>query len=241
MECSPVIVLTRQPYAEQGTLVSAYSLGHGYVSLVTHSARGRGAKMRFQSILHPLAICTLRYTLPRNSDSLGRLVDIEHAEPLLQLTGDMTRCAISLLLAELLDRLLRDIGSSEELYEFFQTHVYLLNDPGSRTGLFPQGFALQLARHLGYAPEGEYSATTPQFDLRMGTFVPPGTTVPGILLPPLSEAFSTLAALGTNAPSYTCPKPLRGELMRQILLYLQIHTGIGMDLKSLPILKSLFE
>lgn len=241
MECAPVIVLYRQPYGERGIQINVYSEPHGYLSLISPSARGRGSRMRYQTALHPLAISTLSYSLPRNPEALGRLLDVENVEPLGNLTDNMARCAIALFLSELLNILLRNTAPAEELYKFLHSGILLLNDETTNTALFPQAFAVQLAAHLGYAPEGEYSKQTPHFDLSMGSFVPEGPKTPTILAPPYSSALHTLATLGINSPSSTCPKEHRSQLMHSILLYLQIHSEVGLTMKSLPVLTALFE
>ena len=241
MYCHPAIILQRQPYGDRGMLLWAYSAEHGYIALLTPCARGKNSGLRLQALLHPLAITTIRYTLPRNPDALGRLIDIEQSEPLCVLTSQTTRCAIALVISEMLQKILHGRAATPELFDFLTNTIRLLNNPDAPTALFPQIFALQLAQLLGYAPQGEYSTDTPYFDLETGTFCNHASQGKTSIAPPLARAISTICSQGYYTQPHTCPHTERAELMRKILLYLQIHSGTDMELKSLEILTQLFQ
>ncbi len=114
-------LLHRRPYRETSLLVEAFTAGAGRIALIAKGARaGRKGQAAILQPFHPLLISwTLR-------GEVGTLTAVEPREPMMTLTG--TTLFSGFYLNELLMRLLARNDPHPELFERYETTLYLLQN-----------------------------------------------------------------------------------------------------------------
>ncbi|PIE84526.1 MAG: hypothetical protein CSA07_02105 [Bacteroidia bacterium] len=237
-ESCQAIVLHSTPYGERGLLIETYTLEHGARAFFTIGAKSQRSGMRYAPYAHPLALVQLGFRSKRGDGGLCQLVSVERSAPPGLLLTDMPRSAIALFLASQLRRLLGQQFENEELYRYCHEGIRLLGSPTAQLALFPQAFLLGLCEQLGIRPQGHYSPSTPRFDPQGGIFIPARHEARSDELG--ARHLSTLMGGGYDTPPSAIPRAQRGELLRLLMQYLEIHTGVRLPGEALDVLEDVW-
>ena len=234
------IVLRTRKYNDTLMIADIYTAERGRMSFlvpVTHSKRSKVRNVLFQ----PLSM--LSFT---SSVKAGRgLSRIGEAVPLTlycSITGDVVKSSIALYIAELLSYALREDVKDEALYTFLDRSLTLLDNLADGYADFHLVFMVQLLRFLGIFPNLDDYTQYSYIDLVQGTavnvhplhgnFLMPQMAVPFVNL--LRTDYSTMHRLSLN-------RKLRGELLAILTDYYRLHIPDFPKLKSMEVLKELFD
>lgn len=177
----------------------------------------------------------------RDEKDLSRTKEIRPAYVYQKLPYDVVRSSVGLFVAEIARKTLREAGSNPEIFALlFEVLVHLdqTQNPVSNVHFI---FLLRLAGYLGFSPGGEFSETTPHFDLEEGYFVGRADRTGHYLNEDLSRILYRLLHTDLDtAHTVVLDRTTRGLLLDRLLDFFYLHVdGLG-ELHAHKILQSVF-
>lgn len=246
---SKAIVIKTIKYGDQKLIVDFVTAAHGRMSsMVKISAKGnsgRGISGRGSSFpkqfFQPLTLLTIE-TDYRERETLQRVVSVSMAEPCPSLHSEPAKITISLFLAEVLSHVVREENRDEEFFSFLEHSILWLDVVDSGYANFHIAFLVRLLHLQGFLPSSKESASEDIFDLRSGEFL---SSIP------LHNQFlraadarmmkSLLRITYSNMHVFRMSRQERQRCLDIILLYFRIHIPSFPELKSLAVLREVFE
>ncbi len=233
------VVLHTIKYGERSLIAHLYT-SHGgrqsYIVRGVRSTRGHGNK---GALLQPMFILEFEGSSNPRSE-LHYMKDVRNVLPFSSLPFDARKSTISMFMAEVLYRLIREIEPNERLFAFVCDSVATLDTMDEGVANFHLWFLVRLSEYLGFFPGGDYREGD-WFDIRTGEFTvtpPPHRLV----MDPDSAALldrlrSTDAArLGEVQLS----RAQRVAFMEGVLEFFGYHFDAISGVRSLSILREVF-
>lgn len=174
----------------------------------------------------------------KGGDKLNRLKEISYAHVYKALPFDVVKGSVATLLIEICRKAIKASDSYEELYNFIVKGLIHLDNVSSGLAHFHILFLIELAKKLGFEMQNNYaSPENDLFDLKEGSFV--SMIQDRSLVVDRELSFHLHQYLLRKEP-YTISKIGRRDLLDKIIDYFRYHIeGFG-ELKSLPVLHSLY-
>lgn len=186
------------------------------------SSRRGGARAAVTGLVSPLNIIEAEVGVnPVSGSAMMTVSGLAASHPLNGLRGDMLKAGISMFIAEVLFRVLREGANEEGLYDWCVGKILLLDAMDGNFSNFHLLFLLELTAALGFRPEFEDIA--PFLD---------GTSAPlaeKLMRLPFGEAM--LVPMAGAA---------RSSLIESFLSYIETHLEYPLNIRSLSVLKALF-
>lgn len=200
------------------------------------SHRGRGSKMALFQPMFPVEFEGLEST----QRQMDRFKEVHSGFVLQSLPFDVRKSTVSLFMAEVLYRLIRESEPNEELFEFVWNSVGALDAMEEGVADFHLWWMANLSRFLGFCPGNDYVEGA-WFDLKEGLYVasqPRHPSVMGrqdacILDQMLHTEVSHLGGLGLN-------RELRSSFLNAMLIYFGYHLDAVGSVQSVRILREVF-
>lgn len=171
------------------------------------------------ALLQPLTIIDAEAIENPKSD-LWRLRNLQAVEPLFSLRSDLHKASISMFMAEVLYRVVREDVFEQPLYDWARKQILLLDALQSDFSNFHIRFLLELATALGYDPSAESLAPLAGEHLAaLSTFVQ-APFARAMLLPLTGKQRSSIA--------------------ETLVRYISVHCGCRIELRSLRVLHELY-
>lgn len=235
-----IIPLRITPYSDKFSILSAYSREMGRVSCLVPAGNGREARRR-RALLMPL--CPVRCVV---SVTPGREImpmkEPMPAPPLPLISADPLRCTLALFLSDVLQAVLRQSESDPELFDFVVDAAIRLNRPDTATANFHLTFLVKLLTHLGVAPDmGGYHRGM-VFDMVDAIFRQSAPLHGRVLPADEALAANRLSRISwENMHIYKYTRAQRARVLDLILEYYSLHLVSLSSLKSLTVLRELFD
>lgn len=212
-----MIVLHTTRYSDSSLIIHLYRKEEGRESVMLKKV-GKGGNI---ALLHPLSIIEGEVSESRRG-SLKYIKEITAPYGLHTIRYDFNKSAIAIFISELLYRTLITGQSDPILYDFIENAIIAL-ERSSSTANFPIWFLYHYTALLGFPPkrgfESEYNPFTPlQRDI-----------LDNIQQYPSHEAMD-----------FPLKGKTRTEFAENFIRYIGYHLGIRIQMKSLPVLHSLF-
>lgn len=231
------IVLSAIKYGDTSLIVKAFTASDGLKSYllkgVLTSKRGKLKPAYFQPLTQLEIVAN-----HRNKGTLETLREAKVFYHYQTLYADMAKNAITLFLAELLGNCIREEERNNELFQFLEASLQLL-DMQKNIANFHLFFMLSLTRFLGFYPD-VFQINKPYFDLVEGEFTGIESLNP-MLKGENIYYFKTF--LGINfekVQGIKMTKTNRQELLKALLLYFELHLQGFRKPKSLAVLNEVF-
>jgi len=197
---SPVLHTLTKEYGRRGFLV-------------------RVGKTTPQSLLMPLSLIEADITTNPKSD-LWSARNLHARMPLFGIRGELTKNTMTLFMAEVLLRSVRDGMNEEGLFDWAERSILTLDGLQGQFPNYPLRFLLELAGAMGFRPSFEDIAPFAEGHL---------TEMKALLEADFSSSL-LLPMKGQN----------RNALCEELLHYLEYHLEIPLHIRSLPVLRELF-
>ena len=232
------IVLHSFKYAENSLITSIYTRSHGRISCLIQGVHTKKTKFK-PAFFQPLSLVEIEIQYFQNKD-LQSLKDIAIPHPLHSLHTNVYKNAIVLFIGEMLYRSLRDGEPDEQLFNFASQSIELLDTMNDGFSNFHLLFTAHLSKYLGFFPENLYSELTPFFNAKTASFEF-GRSVHSIDRQ-TSKLFSDiLTADFTDIGSLTLNKQFRTTILETIINFYLLHLPGMKEIKSLEVLKAVFD
>ena len=238
------IVLRSIKYGETSFIVTILTELLGLQSYLVNGVRVNTKKAGSRSgMFQPAAILDL-VTYQQDAKNLQRLKEYNWNFLYKNIFTDVITHSVALFMIELLLKCLRQPESNEELFQFVEDTLFVLDSADEKVRAnFPLFFILHLAGFFGLRIDDNYSAQKSILDLQEGFFTGDKPSHPNFLAPPLSEITSHL--LKIMHPEELTSLNLNGEVRRTLLAsyedFYSLHIAGFTPLKTLPVLKTILE
>lgn len=232
------VVLGTLKYGERGLIVQILTDTHGRQSYMVQGVKSaaKGSKM---ALLQPLFAVEFE-GLTSSKMELHRMKDLVPGIVLQSTPFDIRKSTISLFMAEVLYRLVRESSPESGLFDFVWGSVAALDAIDEGIANFHLWFLANLSRPLGFSPDNEY-VDGAWLDIRDGHFTP-HALIPSMALTPenarilhdmLECDVRYLAEIGLNRAE-------RVEFLDAMLKYYAYHLESIHSVESLRILREVF-
>lgn len=232
------IVLRSIKYGEQSLIVDLFTQYSGRLSFVVRipkSSRGKLKKQLFQ----PATILDLEFDY-RPRLSLQQIKSASIASPLMSVVSNPYKLSIVLFLCEFLVYATKDEQQNTPLYNFIESGLEWLERANEGFANFHVIFLSHLTLFLGFCPN--LDSYGPYFDLRGGGFVSSRPLHPDYLEHGESDLVASLMRLDYNTMRlFKLNRSQRWRCLEVILKYYQLHLPDFPELKSLDVLRELFD
>ncbi len=234
------IALRTIKYSERHSILSAYSLELGRISFLIPAGAGREA-VRRRALMMPLGtfecIGDIRQGRDIHTMREPRATKVQHG-----IHSHPVKGAIALFIAEVLSAVLRENQEDLALYAFLEYAIEKLNSTGDSVSNFHICFLYRLGRFIGIEPDISTYREGRIFDMLDGTF---RNTAPLHTNYLKQEAATVVAALSRmtfdNMHRFKFNRYQRHELLDTILKYYTIHYATLSSLRSIDVLRALFD
>lgn len=234
------IVLHSIPYNDTYSIIHMYTEGFGRTSYLVARNRGRKSVVS-KSLFMPLSVVEMEVE-HQNKRDLHRIRETKLCFPLTQLFCDPVKNAVALFLAEVLYRVIKETEPDPRLFDFLYRSIHLLELTDKGIANFHLVFLLHLLSHLGISPNFESYINGYYFDMQNGEFTDRPPLHRHYLNREESKVFSRLFKISyENMSLYTFSRQERVNVVNRILSYYRLHLPEIPELKSVPILQTLFD
>ena len=215
VKVTELIVLHTTKFGENSLVVHSLSKEYGRRGFLV---RGVGKKS-VMSLFQPLSI--LEADIIESSKSnlyTAKNISLKHHLP--GIRENMFKNSMTMFMAEVLYRSIKDGANEEGLYEWCEKNILLLDSIQSDFSNFHIRFLLEFSIALGFSPEA--------MDIMPFT---------GIHFP-IVERFMKESFAGSMLIPLS--GPVRNEIAEGILRYIEFHTDSALNINSLKVLRELF-
>lgn len=237
MEVCKAIILKTIHYSDTQKIIYAYSSGKGYLSFISPAAILKRKSMP----VHLMQISEIEYFENEKSN----LYKVRSISPLINLPNlyfDVVKMNIILLWGEILNLILKNEGKNEDLFEFIAHSVEYLNSTRTDTANFNLFFLYRLSGFLGY----QINTSTWQegyiFNISDGNFCPANQAASYVSGPNTARIiyrFCTCEA--GEIKDIPLNRESRNILLDIILLFFTIHLNVNFNIKSIQVIREVFQ
>lgn len=236
------IILSKKQFKDENFIVSAYTEKFGRVNYSVYGAHSRqgGRKLAF---LQPMSVVTIMADYRPKRD-LQVLRDVSCSTPLMSLLADPVKNTMAMFLAEFLTHALRTNEEDRFLYLFLRDSILWLDlTPSDKIGNFHISFLVRLSVFLGFTPNlGPEQSDMLYFDLLNSEYMRYARPNADLIDPEEQHFLRKLLRINyRNMHLFLFSRDERSNLLNRIIRYYQIHIhGFG-QLKSVDVLREVFD
>ena len=216
------IVLHTVKYKDTAMMATVYTEAAGRASFVVPVSRSRRAAVR-SVLFQPPALVELEADV-RPNNPVSRVKEARTAHPYLSLPYDPCKAAIALFLSEFLYRALREEAENRPLFAYLRSSLLWLDECRAGFANFHLVFLMRLSRFLGLYPNLEGYAD--------GDCIAPAEAARIARLMRMDYATMRLFRLSREE---------RARCLDVILTYYRLHLPDFPELKSVEVLRELFD
>jgi len=200
------------------------------------TAKGKGNRA---ALFQPLFLLEFEgYETPRSQ--LHRMKEVRSFRPLATIPFDARKSTVSLFMAEVLYRLVREVEPQSPLFDFVCRAVAALDGLQEGVANSHLWFLVQMSAFLGFYPGNEYLPEA-RFDIREGLFVPGIPSHPFMLSPENTHILHRLMACSeAELGAVKLNRGQRVEFLDGMLSYFGYHLDAIHHVRSLHILREVF-
>ena len=230
------IVLSSLKYGETSLIIRCFTQEFGLKSFIATGVFSK--KKRNTSLYFPLSDIDLSFQPKSNEQQLVFLKSAQTSYYYESLHFHPIKSAIVFFLAEILNLVLKEESSNQEVYFYIEHSLKEFDQKKEDFADFHLIFLLQLSHFLGFYPNLEQDGNL--FDLENGFFSNSNSSI-NMLKAGETVLFKKLLELNfTEDSKNTFNQPQRSLLLEILVKYYQIHTTNFKKPKSLQVLHELF-
>lgn len=222
------IIINYIKHRESSIITRIYTSRFGLQHYIVNSVRK--PKPRYSlSLFQPLNLVDL-VVYHKEHSGLNRIYEISCPEPFSTISYDVRKSTIALFITEILSYSLREEETNTDLFEFLQGSIRIFDKMQENFMNFHLQFLLKLTKYLGFGlakAENLFIETFQTVD--PGFFKKSDIRIAGELL---SNSYTKCVSLGNED---------RRRLLESIINYFTIHLQLEREIKSLSVLKSVFQ
>ncbi|MCC8034780.1 MAG: DNA repair protein RecO [Rikenellaceae bacterium] len=233
------IVLHTVKYGETSLILYTLTDTVGRQTYMVQGVRGGKSRGRGGALFQPMFVLDF-VGLESPKMELHRIKEVRPAFPLTSIPFDIRKSTISLFMAEVLYRLIREAEPLSPVFDFARGSVEALDGMTDGVANFHIWFLARLSPYLGFHPGNEYSPSA-WFDIREGMYTP---VEPGHGLSFDREKTRLLSELLQadihDLAGVKLSRGARSGFLEAMLSYFGYHLDTIHQIRSVQILKEVF-
>ena len=233
------IVLHTTKYGDSSLIITLYTENYGRKSCIINATGGIRSRNK-TAILQPLFIVEMEI-VQHKSGEIQRIKESRLVEPYLTIPYDVKKSSQAIFLAELLFKILQEEESNPPLYTFIENSLIYFDMMKEGSVNFHLWFIARLTEFLGILPHlGEVE--NGWFDMKKGIVTDRVPVHPFFMDRETTGFLKTILTLDISSlPGFKMNHQQRNLLLINLLDYLHLHFDNLGNIKSLAVLKAVFE
>jgi len=234
------IVLHYIKYRESSVITTIYTRDFGRQSYLINAAHSKKSKNK-ASLLQPLFLIDL-VAYQKQSRELHRVKELKSNHPYQNIAFDIAKSTQAILLAEVLYKTLKEQESFPEMFDFIKNALLYFDLMEKGASNFYLFFLFRLTEYLGFLPDTTKISSVAWFDLKKGAVVPFQPSHPHFANKEVTEHLISLSTLKINElAEFKILRTMRDSLLTVLIDYYQLHFENLGEIKSLNILREVFQ
>lgn len=234
------IVLHFIKYRESSVIATIFTREFGRQSFIVNAARSKKAKNK-AGLLQPLFMVDL-VTYQKQSRELQRIKELKNHQTYQNLPFDITKSTQAIFIAELLYKTIHEQESYPELFDFMKSALLYFDLMDSGWQNFHIYFLFRLTEYFGFMPDTTKVGFESWFDIKKGSVVPFEPAHPLFANKEVTAKLIELSTLRINElDQFKISRSMRDCLLTVLIDYYQLHFESLGEIKSLKILKEIFD
>ncbi|MCD7962361.1 MAG: DNA repair protein RecO [Rikenellaceae bacterium] len=230
------IVLNSVKYGESGLILYLYTDLFGRQEYIVQGLRSKGKK---NSFFQPLFILDFIGYEPRYG-SMHKIKEISLSPPLTTIPFDIRKNTISLFIAELIYRMVREANCDAKLFEFIHDSIITLDNTNEGISNFHMWFLVNLTYFLGIYPGNNYCKDH-YFDIIAGEFTKDVSSSHTYFNLEDSEILGKFMNASVSEINDIKLSGLRrSNFLNSLFTFIGYHTDSINKIKSIDVLKEIF-
>ncbi len=233
------VALRNIKYNDRHSILSAYSLELGRLSLLIPTGNGKEA-IRQRALVTPLSLFECESNI-RNGQEIYQIKDIRLSTALPNIRTNPLKGTIAIFIADLLNTVLRESPHDEILFNFISNAIKRLDSTERGTANFHICFLYQLGHFIGIEPDIATYSDGSVFDMLDGTFRKSAPLHKNYLNPKQAKSVAAMSRMTfDNMHLFALNQQQRNELLDGMMNYYTIHYSSLSNLQSVEVLRMLF-
>ena len=237
---TPALILKNIKYGDYDIISKIYTQSNGIQSFIFKGVRKPSKKKNKKnlSLLQPLE---LDFKL-NEKQQLRYCKDFKMQKPLLSLLTDMSKQAVSLYIADLLNECIKEEQADEELFDFIWHSVLYLDEMEQGTANFHLAFTVKLMPFLGIYPVENALVSNKYYDYQHNEWIIREPVHPNFFTPQQLYIMEQLNTLSYNENRQVLTsRTERNTFLQQLLRYYRFQMEGMRNLKSIEVLEEVFD
>ena len=234
------IVLHFIKYGETSVIATIFTREFGRQSYIVNASRTRKSKNK-AGLLQPLFLVDLE-VYQKQTREVQRIKEMKALHPYQNLPFDITKSTQAIFLAEMLYKTIHEEESYPELYDYIKSALLYFDLMENGWQNFHLYFLFRLTEYFGFMPDTRKTGFEGWLDLRKGEVVPFEPSHPLFANKDATEHLIKLSLLKINElDHFKISRSMRETLLTVLVDYYQLHFDNLGEIKSLHVLKELFQ
>ena len=236
LKTSEGIIVRTIKYGETSLILDIFSSDQGIRSYIVGGVRTNRGKSKAPLVRVLNLVRFVAYD--KGNDKLNRIKEIDYNYVYKSIPFDVVKGSLATFLIEICRKAIKDSDAYEDIYNYIVKGMIHLDNIDKGLAHFHINFLIGLAEKLGFQLDNNYDLSNTNFDLSEGVFISSVSDHRFTLDKDLSAYLHSYLSKNSNPQ---VPKHARLELLKSLVKYYKYHINDFGELKSLPIILSLYE
>ena len=239
-EKTRAVVLFTLKYNDSSVIVHTFTEESGRMAFLLRRPKSHKAKVK-NVLFQPMSLLDLDIDVPAKG-GLCYIRDVQPVCPFSSIPFDPLKLSVTLFLSEYLSKVLKEEAENRPLFSYLENSIQWLDETDAVPANFHLVFLMRLSRFLGLYPNLEDYHEGDFFDMQNGCFVTAQPFHNQYLRGEQAKHIMTLMRMNYETMHvFKMNRNERNEILDGLLTYYSIHIPGSADLKSLAVLKELFD
>ena len=231
------IILRTIKYSETCVIAHIYTEQYGKGSYLMNGVRKNHSKM---ALFQPMSIVHITAYRQKDPAQIHRIKDVSFVMVPTSIVSSVVKSTVALFVGEITDKVFREEEHSSEIFDFIKSFVHALEFSENDYANLHILYLLNLTRYLGVFPLDNYNSENQVFSILRSQFVPLDSE-DGLLTIEQSSLLRKMLNVNDLTEKVSLTQQERQTLLSLLLLYYDVHICKTETVKSLEILKMVFE
>lgn len=234
------VVLYTTKYNDSSLIVHAFTREDGRMAFWLRIPKTHKAKVK-NVLFQPLSLLDLDIETS-SKGTLSYIRDVQAVFPFSSIPFDPVKLSVALFLSEYLSKVLKEESENQPLFAYLEHSIQWLDMVEDVPANFHLVFLMRLSRFLGLFPNLEEYHEGDFFDMQNGCFVSAQPFHSQFVKGAEAKHILTLMRMNYDTMHvFKMNRQERNEILDMLLRYYAIHIPGVSDLKSMAVLKELFD
>lgn len=234
------VVLYTTKYNDSSLIVHAFTREDGRMTFWLRIPKTHKAKVK-NVLFQPLSLLDLDIETT-SKGTLSYIRDVQAVFPFSSIPFDPVKLSVALFLSEYLSKVLKEESENQPLFAYLEHSIQWLDMVEDVPANFHLVFLMRLSRFLGLFPNLEEYHEGDFFDMQNGCFVSAHPFHSQFVKGAEAKHILTLMRMNYDTMHvFKMNRQERNEILDMLLRYYAIHIPGVSDLKSMAVLKELFD